>query len=137
MPTKYDTTLRQAVAQAIVDALNAAAGVCTIEFYTGAQPATPETAITDQVLLGVVTCSDDVAAAAGGVVTFNPIAQDDQANAGGQATWARLRDGAGVARGDFPVTDNAGAGPVKMNTTTIVAAGPISVESFTIAVGGA
>jgi hypothetical protein len=114
-----------------------AAGPCTLKFYDGAQPAGPATAVTTQVLLGTLTCSDPIGSAAAGVLTFGAVTQDNAADATGTATWARLLDADGVARADFDVTNTAGTGAVKINTVNIVAGGPIAMNSLTITMGGA
>jgi len=130
---------RNAMATALRDAWDAAvaAGPCILEFYDGAMAAGPTSAIGSQVKLGTVTCSDPLGTVAAGALTFGAITQDNAADAGGTATWARLRDADGVARGDFDVTNTAGTGAIKLNTVTIVAGGPIRVNSFVITMGGA
>ena len=137
MDVKLSTAVRQAFAVAFIAELDADTDPAYLEFYTGTKPAGPGTAITDQVLLGTATCSATSATATGGVVTFNAITQDGAADASGTTTWARLKDGAGVAHSDYDVTNTAGAGPLKANTTTIVEGGPIVVESFTVTMPGA
>lgn len=112
-------------------------GPCTLEFYDGSQPTGPATAVGSQVKLGTLTCSDPMGSEATGALTFGAITQDSAADASGTATWCRLKDGAGVARADFDVTNGAGTGVVKLNTTTIVIGGPITVTSFVVTIGGA
>ena len=129
--------LRNAIAQLIIDAFDAGSGPGTIEFYDGSMPAGPATAVTSQVLLGVLTCSDPSASASGGVLTFASVTQDSAADASGTATWARVKDSTGSAVADFDVTNEAGTGAIKVNTTTIYAGGPIQMTSFTITMGGA
>lgn len=137
MEVKLSTAVRQAMAEAFIAELDADASPAYLRFYTGTRPASVATAITDQDLLGTCTCSATSATATDGVVTFNAITQDGAADDGGTVTWARLFDGAGVAHSDYDVTNTAGAGPLKANTTTIVAGGPIVVESFTVTMPGA
>jgi hypothetical protein len=113
------------------------AGPCTLEFYDGAMPAGgPSEAVGAQVKLGTLTCTEPLGTEAA-ALPFDPIAQDNAADADGTATWCRLRDGAGVARGDFDVTATAGTGTVKLNTVTIKAGGPIRVTAFVVTMGGA
>lgn len=115
-----------------------AAGPCTLKFYDGARPAGgPSVAVTTQVLLGTLTCSDPIGSTAAGVLTFGAVTQDNAADASGTASWARLFDADGVARADFDVTDTAGSGAVKINTVNIVAGGPILLNTLTITMGGA
>ena len=134
--TKLLEADRTALATALMGAWDAAAGACTIEFYDGAQPAGPATAVGAQVLLGTLTASDPLGVAATGVLTFDPITQDNAADASGTAAWARLKDGAGTARADFSVSNGAGAGEIKLNTATIVMGGPILMTSFVLTMPG-
>lgn len=127
---------RTAMAAALRTAWDAAAGPCTLKFYDGAQPAGPATAVTTQVLLGTLTLSDPLGTEANGDLTLAAITQDNAADASGTAAWCRLVDGAGVARADFDVSNNAGTGAVKLNTVTIVKDGPIAVSSFVVTMGG-
>lgn len=137
MLIKLSTAVRQNMAQQIIDALDAGAGPATLKFYTGTQPAGPDTAVSTQNLLGTLTCSDPSGTKLAGVITFSAITQDSAADASGTAAWARLLDSDGVAVIDLDVTNEAGNGAIKLNTTTIVAGGPILMNSQTITVGGA
>lgn len=137
MILRFVTTLRSAIANLIISACDAGGGACYIEFYTGAIPTNLGDALTTQVKLGTLVCSDPSASQDSGLITFAAITQDSAADAGGTAAWVYIKDSTGaiVAAGD--VTDAAGTGFVKLNTTTIVAGGPIAMSSLTITVGGA
>ena len=103
------------------------------EFYTGAMPATMGGAIT-ATKLGTLTCANPSGTVAAGVLTFSAIAQDDAADAGGTAGWARVldRDGAEVL---YLAIGAVGSGAdVEMSNTTVVAGGPLRITSATIAV---
>jgi hypothetical protein len=128
---------RTALAAALRGLWDDGAGPCTLEFYDGAIVAGPATAVTTQVKLGTLTCSDPIGSEAAGALTFGAITQDSAADASGGATWVRLVDAAGVARAVFDVTNAAGNGVVKLNTVTIVAGGPILISSFVVTMGGA
>ena len=123
------------MAQALADAFDAGTGPGYWDFYTGPMPATPAAAITSQTKLGTVTLSDPCATVDGGVITFNLIVQDNQADAGGVATFVRGFDGDGLVVSDFDVGDMASNAFVKMNTTTVVEGGPIMVETAVLTVG--
>lgn len=70
----------------------------TIEIYDGAQPATPLTAITTQVLLAVLTFGATAfAASVAGAALANAITNDSDANATGIPAWARLKKSGGTA----------------------------------------
>ena len=136
MTAKLLLSDRTALATALLAQWDTASGPNTMEFYTGTQPASPATAITDQVLLGTVTCSDPLGTAADGALTFGAITSDSAADASGTATWARQRDGAGVARADWSVSNAAGDGVIKLNTTTIIAGGPIVISAMVVTMPG-
>lgn len=131
MAFKATETILNAALQAILDLLDAGSGPCTFEFYDGTRPGGPSTAITSQTLLGTLTCSDPAGAVDNAVLTFSAITQDSSADASGTATWCRLKDGDGDAWFDFDVTDMAGAGPVKMLSTTVTAGNPLLMSSAT------
>lgn len=137
MILRFATSVRSVIANAIIAACDAGSGACYIEFYTGTIPDNLGDELTTQVKLGTLACSDPSATQASGVITFDAITQDSAADAGGEAAWVYIKDSSGaiVAAGD--VTNNAGTGFVKVNTTTVVAGGPISMSSLTITVGGA
>lgn len=135
MIIKLATSVRNAMAQAILDALDAGSGAAVMEFYDGAMPASLG-AVTTQVLLGTVTFSDPVGTISGGVLTFGTVTQDSAADASGTATWVRLATSAGTAVIDGDVTNNAGSGFVKLNTTTIASGGPIQVNSGSLTMPG-
>jgi len=135
--TKLAAATRNKMAQQVIDDLDAGAGPSILEFYTGAQPAGPDTAVTDQIKLGTLVCSDPSATKANGVITFAAITQDDVANNGGTATWCRHSSSTPTAVADHDVTNEAGTGAVKLNNVVIVAGGPISMASLTITIGRA
>lgn len=134
---KIAVATRNKMAQDIIDDLDAGSGPSILEFYTGAQPAGPDTAVTDQVKLGTLVCADPSATKTAGVITFAAITQDDAADAGGTATWARHKSSAGTGVVDYDVTSEAGTGAIKLNTVTIVAGGPIKMNGLSITLGGA
>ena len=118
------------------DDMDAGAGPATLKVYTGSKPATPETAIGAQVLLGTLTFSDPCAAdASGGVLTFSSITQDPAADASGTAAWARVADSNGVAIWDGTVTAVGGGGDFQLNIVSITAGGPIQMTSATLTEG--
>ena len=129
--------LRSAIAELWISYFDAGAGPAIIEFYTGAIPTALGDALTDQVKLGTLTCSDPAATQTAGVITFGTITQDSGADASGTAAWAYIKDSAGAIVNAVDVTDAAGDGFIKVNTTTIVAGGPIAITSLTFTVGGA
>lgn len=128
--------LRSAIADLWISYFDAGTGPATIEFYSGTMPTALGDALTTQVKLGTLTCSDPSATQAAGVITFNAITQDSAADASGTAAWAYIKDSSGAIVNAVDVTDAAGDGFIKVNTTAIVAGGPILINSLTITVGG-
>lgn len=126
--------LRDSIAQLLIDDIDAGAAPSTLKFYTGVMPSALG-AVTSQTLLGTLTFAAPCATKLNGVITFNALAQDDAADNGGVATWARALDGDGNAVADYDVGDEASTAAIKMNTTTIVAGGPILMTSLVITVG--
>jgi hypothetical protein len=134
MTTNFCTALKNARSQAIITAVNAGTGTGTINFYTAARPAAGAV-ITDQVLLGTVTCAEPAGTVSNGVLTFSSITDDSLADATGAAAWVRVLDGSGVWVVDMDVTDDTGAGPVKMPSTQIYAGGIVHFSSLVITEG--
>lgn len=131
----FDTTLKNTLLDAIKTAIDSGGAAGTINFYTGTMPATPGTSITTQTLLGTLTFSYPCApGASAGILTMSAITQDSSADATGTATWARCLNSAGVAKLDVDVSNTAGSGAAKLNTTSIVSGGPISITSFAISI---
>jgi hypothetical protein len=131
---KLATATRTALAAALLADFDDGTGPCTLQFYTGAQPANVATGATGT-LLGTLTCSDPVGTSGSGALTFDAITQDSAADATGTAGYARLFNGSGTAKADFSV-GTSGA-DIILNTLSIVAGGPIQVTSFVITIGGA
>ncbi len=77
---RFSRAVSTTVVNDIKAALDAGAGAATIKLYTGTMPATPETGITSQVLLGTCTCTDPVGTESGGTLTFSAITQDSSAD---------------------------------------------------------
>lgn len=135
MELTIDEVSAQALAVEWLALLAAGAGDKTIEFYTGDMPLRPSVAVTTQVLLGTLVSDPAVGTATDGVITFAAITADPTADASGTVTWARFYDGDGIARLDVDVTNAAGTGVIKVNTTTIAAGGPIQIISMVLTVG--
>lgn len=129
--------LRADIADLWISYFNAGSGPATVEFYTGTIPTALGDTLTTQVKLGTLTCSDPAATQAAGVITFGTITQDSAADAGGTAAWAYIKDSTGAIVNAVDVTDEAGDGLIKLNTTTVVEGGPILISSLTFTVGGA
>ncbi|MGE3622488.1 MAG: hypothetical protein AB7H77_01260, partial [Bdellovibrionales bacterium] len=122
-----------AEANALVGALTDGA---LLKIYDGAQPATPETAVTTQNLLATVTLANPAfGAAANGVITAHAI-PDVTIAAGGTASWFRLlkSDGAtAIMDGSAGVSGC----DLNLNAVALVAGATLSTTGFTFTVPGA
>jgi hypothetical protein len=134
MALKYSTTLRNAQLDAITTAVGTS-GILRI--YSGSRPANVAAAITGTLLAECVcNASAFAAAASGGVLTANAIADDSSANASGTASHYRLfrSDGTtAVIDGDV---STSGA-DLNLDNTSITTGQVVSITSFTITAGNA
>lgn len=135
MTARLATPIRTARMQAIVNAIDAAAGPGTLALYDGAQPASAGGEITTQVLLGTVTFSATSGSVTDGVLTFYAVTQDSAADATGVTTWARIRDGDGLFVADLDAGLIGSGAAIQMVNTQIYQGGVISVTSGVIADG--
>lgn len=121
--------VKNARANAITSAVGASGQLL---IYAGVMPATPDTALSGDSLLCTLPCSATFAgAASNGVLTANPIAQEN-ASATGTATFARLETAGGTVVMDVDISASGGGGSLQLNTTAIVSGGPVVITSFTI-----
>lgn len=102
-----------------------------IRIYTASQPATADTAITDQVLLAELrfgaTAFGDPAA---GVIEANAITPDSDANATGAAAWFRALKSDGTT----PVFDGSvgtSSADLVLNSTAIQEHAAVSITTMT------
>lgn len=132
MPTRLATLSQQAASDAVVDRLDAGAAAGTIELRTGAQPATPNTAVTGT-LLATLTFGDPAFGAANtsGTAAAAAITQDNSADASGVAGYARCMDSDGNAVIDVEVGVTGSGASMEIDDINIVAGGVVTVTSFT------
>ena len=119
------------------DAVNAEADALSVlldngylRIYDGTQAATADTALGAQVLLAELRFNATAApAASGGVLTFNAITQDSNANNSGIASWFRAlkSDGSTVM---FDGAVGTSGCDLNIATTSIVAGAIVGVTSF-------
>ena len=120
---------RNLLLEKLRDVIDAGSGAGTMSIYSGTQPATADTALSGNTLLATLTFADPSAgSASGGSLAFSHIVQDVSADNPGTATWARIRDSAGVTVFDCDVA-TAGA-TLTIDSATVVASAPISFTDF-------
>jgi hypothetical protein len=124
-----------AVANAMLNAFtvaNDAGTAAVIQIYTTAQPATPETAVSGQTLLGTLTMSaTSFPGAASNALTASAITDDSSADATGTAAWWRMSTQVG---GTAICDGSCGTATADMilNTTAITSGSAISCSSCVI-----
>lgn len=132
MVTRISTAVRNAMADAAVDLIDAGAGPGTVQIRTGAQPATAGAAATGT-LLGTLTLSDPAfGAAASGVATAGTVTGDSSADATGTAGWFRVLDSTGATVMDGAISLAGGGGEMILDSVAIVAGGTINITSWTV-----
>ena len=137
MPYRYSIATIEAAHLAVLGKIDGAATPGKVKAYTGAQPATVETAASGT-LLGTIVLADPAGSVSGvdGSLTVNAAGstRDESADASGEIGYVRLTDGDDVGILDLPV--QAGTLPVSgyavFNTLTVVAGGPIELVSLVI-----
>lgn len=123
---------RDEVLKAIRNLVDAGAGAGLLRIYDGSMPAGPDTAVSGQTLLAELTLGDPSAddPTTPGELEFNAITRDEEANATGTASWARILDSDANAIFDCNVGDTDEF--LVLNTTSIVAGGPVEVTAFVL-----
>jgi len=98
----HNVQVAAASVNAMIDALKVLCNGGTLKFYSGAQPATADTAVPGGAVL-LATCtfgSPAFGASTAGVATANAITADSDADATGTAAWFRV-----LTSGAAPVFD--------------------------------
>lgn len=125
------TAAQNAHVNAIRDLVDAGAGPGTVKIYTGAQPASANTAVGAQVLLGTLVLSDPSAPnGVNGLLTFNAIADDPVADNPGNAAWARIADSAGGTVFDCDVALSGAT--LNLSSVSVAAGDILRITSFTL-----
>jgi len=120
---------RNAALDAITPLLNSG----FLRVYSGAMPATPETAASGTLLAELVFNATAFGAAAAGVATANAITQDASANNTGVAGYVRLLKSDGTtAIFDGDATATGGGGFAELNSTSISAGAAVQCTAMTI-----
>jgi len=123
---KISNAAANAAANAVVDLLNSG----KIQIYDGAQPATPDTAVSDQTLLAELTLGNPAFGdAALGVATAEAITGDTTANATGTAAWFRV-----LTSADAPILDGSVGTEgcnLNLNSTAIQAGAEVTISALT------
>lgn len=113
-----------------LDALAPLANSGKLRIYSGAQPATPETAASGTLLAELTMNATAFGAAASGVITANAITSDSAADATGTAGYYRLLKSDGTtALWDGSV--GTSGSDLNLNSVAIQSGAQVSVSSLT------
>jgi hypothetical protein len=130
MALGYNATLRNNQLDEITGLAGASA---LLKVFSGTRPATggaETTKLSEQV------CNATFAAAAsGGVLTLNAIADDTSADATGTASWFRIESSGAVHVMDGNVA--ASGSDLNFDSISFVAGGTVAISSFTVTAGNA
>lgn len=128
----FSLTIRNNRLTQILNGIDAGGDQGKIKYYTGTKPAVGG-AITDQILVGTSLFAYPCGSVANAVLTFSFANNGEtQAVATGDITWARLTTSADVFVADVDVSNNAGTGVIKMDSTQIYNGGTLRVNSGVI-----
>lgn len=128
MTLTLSAAARSAMADTLVDLLDAGSGAGTIEIRSGSRPAGPGTTATGTLLATVTLIDPAFGSASSGVATMaDPNAVT--AVADGTATWFRAKDSSGTAVFDGKVTATGGGGDLTLATTTITTGLSVDITS--------
>ena len=131
MTIRLSTASRNASAKAIGDLVDAGTGAGTLKIYSGAQPATGDTAESGTLLATVAFADPAFAAPSNGTIN----ATDPAAVTGvaaGTAGWFRVEDSAGNNVYDGSVTATGGGGDLTLATTTISIGVTVDITALSI-----
>ena len=125
---------RNAMVNAIRDALDAGAGPGTIKIYSGTQPANGDAALSGNTLLATIPLADpSLPGASSGSAALNGVPiEDASADATGTATFARVQDSNSVNIFDCDVGTSGAS--INLNSVDIVIGGPVRITGGTISV---
>lgn len=137
MATRVPDAVRNAIADAVVDRLDAGAAAGIVRIYTGSQPADADDAATGTLLVEIDLNDPAFGAAASGVATADVSPQPTGvATAAGTAGWFRALDSDGVDQTDNvidgSVTATGGGGDMEINNTSIAIGQDVNITAWTV-----
>ncbi len=120
MAVTHDSTVRNAMANAVVASIDAGSGAGTLEFLTSG----------DVVVATLTFSSTSFPAASGGTATANAITREENAS-GATIAKFRMKDSDGNAAGWLgSVTGEGGGGDIELSTLTPAAGEPVEIDSL-------
>lgn len=131
MTIRLPVAARNAMVNAVTALVDAGVGAATLKVYSGAQPATGDTAESGTLLATVAMGDPSFAASASGTANAADPAPVTGV-AAGTAGWYRLEDSAGANVIDGSVTVTGGGGDLTLSTTTISVGLTVDITSFSL-----
>lgn len=120
MAVAHPTAVRNAIADLVVDRIDAGAGAGTLEFQTSGD-----------VEVATLTFSDPAfGSASGGTATASAITQDTSAT-GGTIAKARAKDSTGTEVFSCSVTATGGGGDITLNSVVVSVGQAVQMTSLT------
>lgn len=132
MPLRINTALANKMLDNILNAGTSIAafdGAAVMEFRTGAQPASADSAATGTIVSTVNLAADAFAVASARVCAKNGTLEDTSADNTGTIGWVRIRDSTDTYRADADVTATGGGGTVTVDNPALVAGQDFLVTS--------
>lgn len=131
MSLTFPTGVRSALADLLVDRLDAGPAAGTLQIRSGSRPASANDAVTGTLLATITLIDPAFGAAASGVATLaNPAAVT--AAATGTATWFRALDSTGATVFDGRVTATGAGGDLTLATTSLTSGLSVDVTGGTV-----
>jgi|SRR5688572_12018934 len=134
MAIRLPTATRNAMADALVDRVDAGAAAGTLEIRTGSQPASANDAASGTLLATVTLADPGFGAASSGAAALASTPRTATGVASGTAGWFRAKDSDGNTAFDGSVTATGGGGDLELNTTTISTGVDFEITSGTITI---
>lgn len=129
MTIRLATGSRNAATTAVVGRLDTG-GTGAIRIYTGAQPATGDTAVAGSLLVTIPLTSPAFGAAASGAAAAGDPAAVASTGTG-TAGWFRAVDGAGNGVFDGSVTATGAGGDLQLSSTSLAPGVSVDITAFT------
>lgn len=135
MALGFSTTLRTAIATAIITAIDGGAGAATLKIYDGTRPSTGGTATN---LLATFTLADPCGTAASGTLTFDtdPVLSTTWSGSG-TATWFRIETSDPTFVVDGSVGLSSSGADLELSSVTADGASTVTITTGTFTVGNA
>lgn len=136
MTVGIGTNVKNATLAGIAALIDGGGGAGHIKMYSTPRPATGVAITTQTLLADIVLNNPSFGTITGGSMDLSTVGvvQDAEANASGEAIWARFEDFSGEFVLDVDVGDLASGAEIKLPNTTITIGGLVNVVSGSISV---